>query len=73
MIGPAIARMSASWSPSWRKESFRWRIEVSRLIWPETTTMPRESVQAPKTPFSALIPPGPVVTLTAASRPERRK
>jgi len=29
--------------------------------------MPMESVHAPQTPVMALVPPGPVVTLTAAS------
>ena len=34
--------------------------------------MGTESVQAPKTPFSALIPPGPVVTLRTAGVPVTR-
>ncbi len=39
-------------------------MHVSRFTWPEMTSMGMESVQAPNTPFSALMPPGPVVTLT---------
>ena len=45
---------------------------ISRLTCPETTTIGIESVQAPKTPFSALIPPGPVVTQTDAGQSRRR-
>ncbi len=40
------------------------RMQVSRLTWPETMSIGMESVQAPKTPLRALMPPGPVVTLT---------
>ena len=42
---------------------------VSRLTCPEITTIGCESTYAPNTPFNALIPPGPVVTLTTAGCP----
>ena len=38
--------------------------QVARLTCPETMIIGTESVQAPNTPFSALMPPGPVVTLS---------
>ena len=44
-------------------------MQVSRFTWPEITSMGMESVQAPKTPLSALMPPGPVVTLTTPGWP----
>ena len=59
----AIRTMSTSWSPSWRSPSTSWQaMHVSRLTCPEITKSGTESVHAPKTPLSALMPPGPVVT-----------
>ncbi len=60
--------MSTSWSPSWRSGSAVLRTSVSHFTWPDTTTMPSESVQAPNTPVIALVAPGPAVTFTAARR-----
>ena len=47
-------------------------MQVSRFTWPEMTSMGMESVHAPKTPLSALMPPGPVVTLITPSFPVTR-
>ncbi len=41
-------------------------MHVSRFTCPEITSIGTESVHAPNTPFSALMPPGPVVTLSTA-------
>src|SRR5437763_1622716 len=48
------------------------RSTVSNFTWPETTTIGTESTYAPHTPVMALVPPGPVVPLTAAIRPLTR-
>ena len=61
--------MSSSWSPSWRSGSPVERTVVSHFTCPETTNTAWESTWAPKTPVSALVPPGPAVTLTAATFP----
>ena len=73
VMGATMGVMSSSWSPSWRRGRPKERTRVSRFTWPETTMSPRESVQAPCTPVMALLPPGPEVTFTAASRPVSRK
>ena len=68
VIGATSLTMSSSWSPSWRSGRGVLRTVVSNLTCPDTTIMPIESVQAPQTPVIAFVPPGPVVTLTAARR-----
>ena len=47
-------------------------MHVSRLTWPDITSMGMESVQAPNTPLRALTAPGPVVTLTTPTLPVTR-
>ncbi len=65
--------ISASWSPSWRSPGTGVVArQVSRLTWPEMTSIGTESVQAPNTPFKALMPPGPVVTLITPTPPDTR-
>ncbi|MHB9139009.1 MAG: hypothetical protein ACYC4Q_06365 [Victivallaceae bacterium] len=61
--------MSNSWSPSWRKFSVLLRVVVSNLTCPEITNMGMESSQPPSTPVIAFVPPGPLVTHTAAIFP----
>jgi hypothetical protein len=68
VIGPTSRVMSTSWSPSCRRGRSVLRTSVSHFTCPEMTTMPNESTQPPNTPVIAFVPPGPVVTFTAASR-----
>ena len=65
VIGFTIDTMSTSCTPSWRTPVSRFR--SARLTWPETNRQGVESSQAPATPVTALVPPGPVVT-TATPR-----
>ena len=59
--------MFASWSPSCLKFLSEYDLtRVSFLTCPEIMIIGMESVNAPNTPFKALIPPGPLVTLTTA-------
>ena len=53
-----------SWSPSCRNGSDVLLTVVSYLTCPDMISIGNESTHAPNTPFSVLIPPGPVVTLT---------
>ena len=73
VIGATMRTISASWSPSWRSPATGVAArQVSRLTCPDSTIIGIESVQAPNTPFIALMPPGPVVTMQTPGRSARR-
>ena len=71
VTGRAIATMSTSWSPSCRSGTEYDDIIVSRFTCPDTTIIGSESTNAPNTPVSAFVPPGPVVTCTSAGLVEQ--
>ena len=73
VMGCTDLTMSYSWSPTARRgrppvNCMAYRAVVSYRTWPEMMNMGMESSQPPTTPVSALVPPGPVVTQTAAMR-----
>jgi len=73
VIGRTESTMLYSWSPSWR--SLRCGaavIIVERLTCSEMTIIGTESSHAPRTPVSAFVPPGPVVTQTTPGVPPAR-
>ena len=65
VIDFTIETMSTSCAPTERTPVLPLR--SARLTWPETNTVGVESSQAPATPVTALVPPGPVVTKAAPS------
>jgi hypothetical protein len=60
--------MSNSWSPNERIPSPIFLAVTSYLTCPDMINMGMESSHPPTTPVMALVPPGPVVTQTAAIR-----
>ena len=73
VIGSTIEQMSTSCTPSCRMPSGRFvfasNMRSGRLTCPETTSTGVESSQAPATPVTAFVPPGPVVTMQKPSPP----
>ena len=67
VTGRAIAMMSAFLVAELSAAAAQYEatIIVSRLTCPDTTIIGSESTNAPNTPVSAFVPPGPVVTCTA--------
>ena len=67
VIGRTIERMSTSCTPSCRIPSgssvVASNIRSGRFTCPDTNSTGVESSQAPATPVTALVPPGPVVTM----------
>ena len=61
--------MSNSWSPMALIPTPDHLAVVSYRTCPDNTSMGMESSHPPTTPVMALVPPGPVVTQTAAMRP----
>ena len=67
VIGATMEQMSTSCTPSWRMPSglpeTASNMRSGRFTWPETNKTGVESSHAPATPVTALVPPGPVVTM----------